>query len=259
MTAGRSILVLAGTEDGRRLCTQLPTRVPLPVIASLAGATRHPAHYSVPVRTGGFGGWSGLADYLQSTSIALAIDATHPFARQISRNVRWACGRTGTPLAVLQRPPWTPHPDASWSIHASLEEALAALPSGGRVLVTLGRNQLATLMDAIDDRGRTTHWLLRTIDPAGLAPRANLAVMTGRPPFALAEEQDLLRHQGITALLCRNSGGSSGRAKLDAAAALGVPVYMIDRPVDGQYAQSVPCHESIDAALAWIETQLATL
>jgi len=257
MTGSRPILVLAGTEEGRACCARLQDRTPAPVVASLAGGTHHPARYSVPVRTGGFGGWSGLADYLQAESIALVVDATHPFAVQISRNARKACKRAGIPLTVLQRPPWQPRPGDTWHMCTSLEEALCALPSGARVLVALGRKQLATLINANGPVRHNIRWIVRTIDPVMLPSHANLDLVTGRPPFTAAQERALIRHHAITAILCRNSGGRSGRAKLDAAAALGLPVYMIDRPGDELYAQDIPCHQHIDDMLAWIEALMS--
>lgn len=49
-------------------------------------------------------------------------------------------------------------------------------------------------------------------------------------PGTVADETALLRNHRITHLVCRNSGGGAGRAKLDAAHALGIAVIVIGRP-----------------------------
>ena len=47
-----------------------------------------------PRRVGGFGGVEGLADYLTREGITHVVDATHPFAAQMSRNAIAASGST---------------------------------------------------------------------------------------------------------------------------------------------------------------------
>ena len=99
----RRILILGGTTEARDLAGRLGERTDLAVTLSLAGRTLDPAPQPVPVRTGGFGGAEGLASYLGSHAIDLLIDATHPFAKQISANARAASGITGIPLLRLER------------------------------------------------------------------------------------------------------------------------------------------------------------
>jgi len=63
----------------------------------LAGRTKFPKALAGQVRTGGFGGAQGLADYMTQAGIDMLIDATHPFAAQISANAAQACTQTNTP------------------------------------------------------------------------------------------------------------------------------------------------------------------
>ncbi|MGQ3281007.1 MAG: precorrin-6A/cobalt-precorrin-6A reductase, partial [Shinella sp.] len=94
----RRILILGGTTEARDLAGRLAGRPDLAVTLSLAGRTVDPAPQPVPVRMGGFGGVPGLAAYLDEHAIELVIDATHPFARQISANARVASAAAGIPL-----------------------------------------------------------------------------------------------------------------------------------------------------------------
>ena len=60
-----TILILGGTAEARQIATALAGRGDCALTLSLAGRTQSPAGQGVPVRVGGFGGASGLADYLR--------------------------------------------------------------------------------------------------------------------------------------------------------------------------------------------------
>src|SRR5262245_41388986 len=110
----RHILILGGTVEARQLAGRLAHRTDLGVMLSLAGRTAEPAAQPVPVRRGGFGGVSGLADYLTEQHIDLLIDATHPFAAVISNHAAEAAARTRTLILALRRPSWTPVAGDRW-------------------------------------------------------------------------------------------------------------------------------------------------
>ena len=69
-----------------------------------------------------------------------------------------------------------------------------------------------------------------------------------RPPFTVESEVALFKALNVTHLIVKNAGGEGGRAKLDAARAVGLPVLMLDRP-------SIPdAHivTSVQDALLWV-------
>ena len=78
------VLILGGIGDAVELAIKIANIPGIEVITSLAGRTREPANLPGNVRTGGFGGVRGLTNYLREMQIDLLIDATHPFANQIS-------------------------------------------------------------------------------------------------------------------------------------------------------------------------------
>jgi len=82
--AMKRVLILGGTGEAAKLATQAVRLQGVEVITSLAGRTRRPMTPSGQVRIGGFGGDAGLVDYMRQQRIDLLIDATHPFAAQIS-------------------------------------------------------------------------------------------------------------------------------------------------------------------------------
>ncbi len=236
--------MLGGTGEARSLADRLVTNG-VPVISSLVGAVRSPALPGGEVRIGGFGGVDGLVAFLRDRGVSRVVDATHPFAEQMTANAAAACSQTGTPLLRLSRPGWEGRADASdWHWVADLGDAKrVASELGGRVFLSVGRGSLADFTDW-DDR----YVLVRVIDEPPVTVPASWEVVRGRGPFDIAAETDLMRSREIDVLVTKNSGGRQTAAKLDAASALGVAVVMVGRPSDPEGVETVG---SVDAALAW--------
>jgi precorrin-6A/cobalt-precorrin-6A reductase len=232
------ILILGGTTEARRLAARLDDHE---VITSLAGRTRKPAAPAGEMRVGGFGGADGLAAYLREAGIEKVIDATHPFAAEISANAVAACEQAGMPRLALVRPPWRPEPGDNWSEVADANAAAEALDGYARAFLAVGRQGLAPFA-----RCRGIAFVVRVVEAADTLPLANATVVIGRGPFALADEQALLAEHAIEVVVAKNAGGD--RAKLDAARQAGTPVILIARPAP----PPEPRVERVEEAVAWV-------
>jgi precorrin-6A/cobalt-precorrin-6A reductase len=239
-----AILLLAGTAEARALAERLSEIPSLAVTASLAGVTADPAPIAAETRRGGFGGAAGLAEHLTAHQIAAVIDATHPFAAQMATNAAFACTATATPRLRLLRPPW--QPVGNWQSFPDIAGAAAALPHGARVLLPSGRKEIAPFAGRPD-----VTCVLRVIEPIADLP-LHMTQLTARPPFSLDAELTLMRDRAITHLVSKNAGGP-GRAKLDAAVRLSIPILMIDRPA----RPPGPIAETVEAAVAWLRKTVA--
>jgi precorrin-6A/cobalt-precorrin-6A reductase len=120
------VLILGGTAEARQLAERLASRSGLDVTLSLAGRTAAPARQPVPVRSGGFGGAAGLADYLIGERIGALIDATHPYASVISANAVAAAREANVPLVALRRSPWIAVAGDRWIEVSDAAEAVRA-------------------------------------------------------------------------------------------------------------------------------------
>ncbi|MDE0533158.1 MAG: precorrin-6A/cobalt-precorrin-6A reductase [Albidovulum sp.] len=228
----KKILVLAGTADARRLCLRLSQLEKVEAIASLAGSTTHPAQYAVPVRTGGFGGSNGLAEELRRSGFTHLVDATHPFATRITGNAISAAADAGVKLARLERPAWRIGRDGTWKSFSDLDSAIKALPCGSRAFAALGSGAIRSpARDALECRS-DCYFQVRVAEPVSEdSLPANCCALVARPlPRCLEQERDALSKSSATCLICRNSGGRAGLRKVRAAAQLGIPVYMVERP-----------------------------
>lgn len=194
---------------------------------SYAGRVDKPRPQPLPTRVGGFGGAEGLAAFIREHSVTHVIDATHPFAAQMSRNAAAACAETGTPLAALTRPAWQAEEGDSWTHVANIDNAVEVLSgSAQRVFLAVGRMHL-------DDFAAQPqhHYLLRLVDEPDGVPMPNADIEVSRGPFTVEGDIALMRRHGTELVVSKNAGGTGARAKLDAARQLGLPVLMIDRPV----------------------------
>ncbi|MFK4508695.1 cobalt-precorrin-6A reductase [Bradyrhizobium daqingense] len=218
-------LVLGGTADASLLAAEI-ARAGIEAVYSYGGRTRAPADQPLPTRIGGFGGASGLADYIRREAITHVIDATHPFAAEMSRNAVAACAETGTPLVALERALWTKAPGHDWIEVADVKAAVAALPeTSANVFLAIGRQHIAPFAS------KPQHiYTLRFVDPPEAPLPFAADVIVSRGPFTLDGELEMMRTRGIAWLVARNSGGDGARAKIEAARMLGLPVIMISRP-----------------------------
>jgi precorrin-6A/cobalt-precorrin-6A reductase len=222
-----AILILGGTREAAALAAKLVGERPdARIISSLAGRTREPRPVAGEVRTGGFGGLDGLVDYLRNEGITQIIDATHPFALQISRNARMAARATGIPLDIRSRPPWLRQPGDNWIEVTSIDAAIEAIPAKARVLLALGSQHIAPFARRVD-----VHFVVRMIDPPDQPlPLPDHALLIGLPAQTVDQELAILHKHAMTHLICRNSGGSSAYAKIGAARLACLPVIIIQRP-----------------------------
>jgi precorrin-6A/cobalt-precorrin-6A reductase len=237
-------LILGGTGDANQLAAQI-AHAKIDAIYSYAGRTQIPLGHDVPTRIGGFGGASGLADFIRQQRITHVIDATHPFAAEMSRHAVDACATTRTPLVALERAPWIQVPGDRWIEVHDLDAAVAALPEHrARVFLAIGRQHIAPFA------ARPQHaYTLRFVDaPAEALPLPDAEVVVSRGPFTREGDFELMRARNIQWLVARNSGGAGACAKIDAARELGLPVIMIARPD----LPDRPRAENIGEVMAWL-------
>jgi precorrin-6A/cobalt-precorrin-6A reductase len=236
----KRILILGGTSEARSLAAEL-VELRQDVVTSLAGVTAEPLLPVGRVRRGGFGGADRLAAYLLAEKFDVVVDATHPFAAQISANAVAAATQTGVKLLRLERPEWKPDTGDDWRDVADMNEAIAVLPNHARVFVSTGRKGLGGLFARKDLSG-----VIRAIEPLAENVPVRWTVQLERPPFSLQHETAMLKQHAITHLLTKNAGGAVMATKLLAARQLRIPVVMIARPVKAVAA----CYATVDEILA---------
>lgn len=218
------ILILGGTGEARALAQAL-IDAGFSTVTSLAGVTASPHLPVGEVRLGGFGGETGLVEYVRSENMRAIVDATHPFATQISRQAHAAALAENIPYLRMERPPWSAESADRWVQVANIADAVAALPGDTRPFVTIGRKEIKRFFSRPDLQG-----VARMIEAPDVAVPPDWILIQARPPFDIEAEIQLLEAHRITHLVSKNAGGELTRAKLVAAREKNIPVVMVARP-----------------------------
>lgn len=236
----RRILLLGGITEALAIARRLGPEH----IYSLAGIGRVPSDLACQVRVGGYGGADGLACYLREASIDLLIDATHPYAAQISHNAALAARAANVACWALRRPAWQAQAADDWREIDDWPALVAALHAFRRPLFTLGRAPLQHLTEIPPEQ----FWTLRALDACPGNERCE--VIGARGPFTLEGERALFQRRQIDVLVSKNSGSVATEPKLQVARERGIPVLVLKRPalpaVDREFFQV----EQLLAALA---------
>ena len=256
-TMPEKLLILGGTREAYQLAENLDKQLHLEnliFIISLAGTTKKPNIPKGKFRTGGFGGLAGLKNYLVKEKISLLVDATHPFAENISKNALLASTDLGLPFLVLNRPPWVKHSNDQWIEVSSLKNAVkylknvekktGSLFSTGSIFLTTGNKELWLFQNFLN-----YHFLVRTVDDPELVsewPQATF--LKDRGPYTLEKEIKLLEKHKISMLVAKNSGGISTYAKIEAARYFKIPVLMVRRP---ELITAKSC-QTVNEAVDWV-------
>ena len=216
----KRILLLGGVTEALAMARRLGPQH----IYSLAGVGRVPADLPCEVRVGGYGGAEGLAQYIRQQRIDLLLDATHPYAAQISHNAVSAAALAGIPCWALRRPAWQPQAGDNWREVANWAELVEALKPFQRPLFTLGREPLEHLHEIPEGQ----FWTLRALDT--YPGNARCEVIGARGPFVIEDERTLFAQRRIDVLISKNSGSSATEPKLEVARERGTPVLILKRP-----------------------------
>ena len=251
MMAKTKVLILGGTGEARELAQRV---VPMfngvaEFITSQAGATLTPKVIPGRVVTGGFGGITGLVEFMEREQVRIVIDATHPFAETISDSTYVACTMNGAKRITLGREMWD-FPTGARCVEVKNMNAVAEEISNSakRVFITTGSRGLGAL-------SKLDHiwFLVRMIDQQKVSlDLAKHQIITGQPPFKVAEERKLLLLNSIDALVSKHSGGLATVGKITSALESEIPIILLRRPakLPGLWTSSV------DDCLQWLAEQI---
>jgi len=243
----KKLLILGGTGEAVELahlvCEYLGDR--LETIVSYSGITGHQPDLPCEKRVGGFGGTAGLGAYLQEEQIDYIVDATHPFAEQMSQHAYMAAHNLGVPIMALKRLPWRPKSSDHWLEVDTMDQAVDMVADmKACTFITTGIKDLHRF-DGLED----VPLVVRLVnEPKEDLPLSNYTCVIGRPPFSVEDEQKLIIDHKIKILVTKNSGGDQTKAKLEAARLEKISVIMINRPPAEPIEETNSCQD----VLKWL-------
>ena len=223
------ILLFGGTGEGRELAEwMLSQGLDATVcVATEYGETLLPD--GAQVHVGRLD--AGAMEILMAGGYTLVIDATHPYAVEVTKNIRAAAQAAGLPCLRLLRQSDREDGCQKAADMAAAADLLEGLP--GKVLLTTGSKEL----DAFARPGLRERCCPRVLPMAdslerclalGFPPK-NIICMQG--PFTKEMNLATLRQFHVRTLVTKDTGGYGGfRAKADAAREVGCDLVVVERP-----------------------------
>ena len=179
-------------------------------------------------RIGGFGGIIKMSVWLKNNKISHVVDASHPFAEQISNNAYEACIISQIPIVRLTRNAWIQTEEDNWQNVNSFQDAKNLLNiTNSKIFLAIGRLNIKFFYTFPQH-----FYLLRMIEELKVKPDfPNYHCLISRGPFNLDDDISLLKKFKINLIISKNAGGDGAFSKIKAARKLKIPIIMIKRPI----------------------------
>lgn len=232
------IFIAAGTKDGRELTERLVAtgeRVMASVVSTygeqlLASCKGRLSINDRPLDE------EGLSQCIQDQGIRVLVDASHPYAINVSKNAMKACHREGIPYIRYERDITKITYKNIHVVHSYEEAAALSACLGKNIFLTTGSRNLQKFVQAealagcqLIARVLPTSEVLGLCEDLALSPRQIIAM---QGPFSKELNRAMFVQCRADVIVTKNSGSIGGTdTKLEAAEELGLPVVLIDRPV----------------------------
>ena len=226
------IALFSGTTEGRELSLSLAAagHAVTVFVATEYGTEEQGEHAGIEVR-------EGRIDREEMNGIlpafACCIDATHPYARVVTDNLRAAAEEAGVPYYRLKRAESRLEEDDPVITVATTEEAAAVIAGiDGNILLSTGAKEVGKYAPAgperLYPRVLPSVQSIEACEAAGV-PHRNIIAMQG--PFTQERNEATIRQYNICALVTKDGGKAGGfRDKIEAARNTGIRVVLIGRP-----------------------------
>lgn len=247
--SAEKILVFGGTSEGRILCEKL-AEAKRPFAVSVAGdygeeCLDHLQGIEL------YKGRLNRDEMLKLIkSFGLVIDATHPYAREVSLNISEACMALGIKSIRVIRPAYGQSGAGYFGDIPKLCDYLEQRE--GSALISTGSKDLQLYTGLTNYRERLFVRVLPSVESIshctelGFAP-SHIIAMQG--PFSTELNIAMLKQCGASFLITKESGGSGGfEEKLKAAKLAGVKLLVLGRPCkeEGLSLEELTEHLGID-------------
>ena len=232
----RHILIFGGTTEGR-LLTEFCVRRRIPAFVSVAtayGGALLDADGSVRVLTGRMDS-EQMTSFLTAHAISLAVDATHPFAVEASRNITAACVAAGVKCCRVLR---AGEEETSGILFDGIPAVVAYLNDHpeGNILLTTGSKELH-LYRAVHHYAERC--AARVLPAEGIVEKCvslgfrRENIIAAKGPFTAEQNRAHIKGCNARFLVTKESGAAGGFAeKRKAAHDCGAAFLIIRRPVE---------------------------
>ncbi|MFA6221591.1 MAG: precorrin-6A reductase [Desulfomonilaceae bacterium] len=253
------ILLLGGTSDAIDL-SRLLIKEGLPLIFSMATEipVDLPESKLITVRRGCLDEAGMEALILNSGSIAL-LDATHPYAEEVTRNAIKVSRRLGIRYFRLTRDTVVPEgPDIIFA-DSHQDAATKALAAGGPILLTIGVRNISLYAWIQSEtsvrlvvRALPNPESIKTLADNGIAPGD---MILGQGPFSYEDNIRVIKEFGVRTVVTKDSGSRGGvEEKVRAAQSRGCKLIVVRRPDHEELESFSDAPEMVGAVKSYLTT-----
>ena len=244
----KRILLFGGTTEGR-ICAEKLIEEGIPCTVCVATAYGEQMMQPDPLLTVHTGRMDreAMEVLMLAGSFAYVIDATHPHAQIVTKEILAATEKTGLPYLRLQRDLGMTEKDSAKSfIRVSNTSEAGAFLSGteGTILVTTGSKELEELVHALGDASRIVARVLpaqASLEACAQAGLTGKQIVAMQGPFDTEMNCALIRHAGAVWLLTKETGETGGYPeKIEAAKKCGIGVVSICAPQEKENGNKLP-------------------
>ena len=257
-TGGR-LWLIGGTTESVALAQAIAS-LELPCTVTVTTAAAEALYQKMPVLRIQVGRLDveQLEQFLQEQRIVAVLDASHPYAVEISRMATKAATERQIPYLRFERPVVESQADTQVISLDSFESLLAGdYLYQQRVLLTVGYKALP-LFRSWQDRSTLFARILPAVTSLEAAIAAGFSsdrIIALRPPVTAEMEKALWRHWEISLIVTKASGAAGGEdIKRSVAAELGIRLVIIARPAV-EYPQQT---SNLSVALEFCKSHVAS-
>ena len=239
---GTEILIFAGTTEGRELAERLAdagVRCTVSVATEYGTQVLGTANGRTVLQ--GRMTQEQMEFLIREESFTCVVDATHPFATEVSEQIRKACEATGVEYLRLardtERDMAEDAPAGGFGIYeaATMQEAAGILRNiPGNLFLTTGSKDLPLLTQEIGDPERLYVRVLPSVESLKICMECGIPVnhfVAMQGPFTQEMNVATLRQIEAGAVLTKETGKVGGfDAKLAAAKEVGIPIVVVRNP-----------------------------
>ena len=238
----KKIIIFSGTTEGRTLSTLLTQRrVPHVVcVASAYGGEMMEDSTFAELHIGRMDA-EEMKQFLSariSGAEGMVVDATHPYATEVTANIKLAAEAQGVPYLRVVRGASDAAP-GDMAVYSDIRACAEAMDqTSGNILLTTGSKELRAYCEVVSEetRKRTYVRVLPTMSSLEQCISEGIEgdhIIAMHGPFTRECNEAILRQYDIRHLVTKDSGTAGGfLAKAEAAEAATVQLHVIARPVE---------------------------
>lgn len=225
----KRVAVIAGTSEATELIRRLPDTYEITAFVATEYGGEILKNASCKVLVGRLDEYGFKSALLGMDAV---IDASHPFALEVTAVVRKACNALDIPYFRLGRPRLDYDYSGIIRVQSKEEAAKCLSQMKGNILLTTGVNTLSFYETHVKDFvSRGWARILDTEDSRRIAANSNSHIIYAMPPFSMEDTVSLIQKYKIAVLVSKDSGKRGGvEEKIFAAKSCDIPVVLITAP-----------------------------